>query len=64
MHRLYAEATRPVPALIASFVFLSKGLLVYILPAPLWFEILDLTLGYIPAAYLGYLLGVKIQRNT
>jgi hypothetical protein len=53
------------PALIAGIIFLSGGIyMVYLLPAPLWFEVLDLTLGYVPAAYLGYLLGVRFQKRT
>ncbi|MEY4594058.1 MAG: hypothetical protein RIQ47_468 [Bacteroidota bacterium] len=42
-------------AMIIGFLFFAAGLyMTYILPAPMWFEILDMTLAYFPMAYLGY----------
>jgi hypothetical protein len=36
----------------------------YILPAPLWFNLLDLTLAYFPMGLLGYWIGRKIVEKT
>ncbi|MFN8339903.1 MAG: hypothetical protein U0T36_12890 [Saprospiraceae bacterium] len=48
-------------ALIVGFFFLLGGIsMVVMLPAPLWFNCMDLILAYIPMAYLGYRLGEKI----
>ena len=59
------KTVRQVPALITGIIFMSGSVyMVYLLPAPLWFEVTDLTLGYVPAAYLGYLLGVRFQKRT
>ena len=42
-------------ALIVGFIFLLFGSInVYMLPAPMWFNILDLVGAYIPMAYLGW----------
>jgi hypothetical protein len=59
------KTVRQVPALITGIIFMSGGVyMVLLLPAPLWFEVTDLTVAYVPAAYLGYLLGVKIQNRS
>lgn len=40
--------------------FLIGGIInVYMLPSPLWFTVTDLTLAYIPMAFLGFKLGIK-----
>jgi len=47
-------------AMLLGFLFLSGG--IYMARAwssPLWFNIIDLGLAYLPMAYLGYLLGRK-----
>ena len=42
-------------ALIVGAFFLIGGIMmVFILPAPLWFIVLDLTLAYIPMGWLGW----------
>lgn len=47
-------------AMIIGFFFLIGGTIMVIwLPAPLWFEILDLTIAYIPMAWLGIKLAGK-----
>jgi hypothetical protein len=49
-------------AFIISLLYLVAGIyMVFLIPAPLWFDILDLTLAYIPMGYLGAKLGVKIN---
>tara|TARA_Y100001960_G_C14491261_1_gene736828 strand:+ start:459 stop:842 length:384 start_codon:yes stop_codon:yes gene_type:complete len=43
--------------LIVGFYFLSGGVyMATILPAPIWFILLDITVGYIPMALLGWKL--------
>ena len=43
--------------LIVGFYFLSGGIyMATILPAPIWFILLDITVGYIPMALLGWKL--------
>jgi hypothetical protein len=34
------------------------------LSAPLWFNVLDLVMAYIPMAYLGYFLATKLVAKT
>ncbi|WP_136666489.1 hypothetical protein [Flavobacterium sp. H122] len=47
-------------AMFVGCFFLLGGISnVFALPAPMWFSALDLSLGYIPMAYLGWKLGVK-----
>ena len=47
-------------SLTVGVVFLIGGIsMVFSVPSPLWFNILDLFLAYIPMAYLGYQLGIK-----
>jgi hypothetical protein len=36
--------------------FMAGAYMVHSLQAPLWFEVADLTLAYLPMAWLGYLL--------
>lgn len=52
-----APSYRSIPAVIIGLVFLAGGAyMVKLLPAPMWFEALDLIVAYIPAALLGYVL--------
>ncbi len=49
-------------ALIVGFLFLLGGIsMVMSVPSPLWFNITDLVLAYIPMAWLGGKIG--IQKN-
>ncbi len=46
-------------AMAISVIFLLGGIqMVQLLPAPLWFEIVDLTLAYLPMGGLAYYIGV------
>ncbi|MGH8052929.1 MAG: hypothetical protein ACREP4_03250 [Stenotrophomonas sp.] len=46
-----------VPALLIGVLFLAGGVAAcFMLPAPRWFEVLDVVLAYLPFAWLGYLL--------
>lgn len=48
-------------AWVAGFLFLAAGIAnVVMLPAPMWFNITDLVLAYLPMAYLGGKLAVSI----
>ncbi len=52
------------PALIVGVVFLVGGIAaVALIPAPLWFSVLDLLLAYLPAAWLGYRLASRITNR-
>lgn len=42
--------------LIAGFFLIGGSINVYLLPAPLWFDVLDLTMAYLPMGYLGWWL--------
>ena len=63
------KANSKFPSLIAAFVFFAGGLyMVAILPSPLWFDVLDLTLAYFPMGLMGFWIGQKLihtnNRNT
>lgn len=50
-------------ALLVGFIFMFGGAyMVFILPSPLWFDALDLGLAYIPMAWLGYKLALRISK--
>jgi len=44
------------PLLIAGLYFAGGLYMVFILPAPLWFDLTDLTIAYFPMAFIGYKL--------
>ena len=49
-----------LPALLIGLLFLMGGIAsCFMLPAPRWFEVLDVVLAYLPLAWLGYLLAKK-----
>jgi hypothetical protein len=49
------------PAIIVSLLFLAGGIqMVLDVPAPLWFNIVDLTLAYLPMAWLGHRFAIKL----
>ena len=58
---LLAKTRYPIRYVIVfgSFYFIGGLSMVLILPSPLWFNILDLTLAYFPMAYLGNKLSIK-----
>jgi hypothetical protein len=50
-------------ALLVGFLFFLAGTyMVFILPSPLWFDALDLGLAYIPMAWIGYKLALRISK--
>lgn len=47
-------------AMAMGVLFLIGGLInIFLLPAPMWFNVLDLLGAYLPMAYLGAKLGMK-----
>jgi hypothetical protein len=47
-----------VPAAVIGVLFLAGGIAsCFMLPAPRWFEVLDVVVAYLPFAWLGYRLG-------
>lgn len=49
-------------AMAIAAIFLLGGIqMVRLLPAPLWFEVADLTLAYLPMGWLAYRLGLRHQ---
>ena len=48
-------------ALVIGCAFLIGGvMMVFMLPSPVWFTVVDLSLAYIPMAYLGGRFAIKI----
>ena len=51
-------------ALLIGVLFLIGGtMMVFMISAPLWFIILDLTVAYIPMGWLGWLIAKKRQSH-
>ena len=49
-------------ALVVGVFFLMGGVsMVYMVPAPTWFAVLDLVVAYIPMAIFGGKIGMKIK---
>lgn len=54
MAALISRSNKMLMAMIIGVVFLAGGIfMVAILPSPMWFNVVDLGLAYIPMAYLG-----------
>lgn len=52
-------------ALGIGMLFLIGGILTcFLIPAPVWFIVADLTLAYIPMAWLGGKIATRISRNS
>jgi hypothetical protein len=55
-HQKYAIGT--------GLFFLTAGAInVYVLPAPFWFNVVDLIGAYIPMAFIGYVLARKLNKK-
>jgi hypothetical protein len=51
-------------ALVVGGFFLLGGIAsVFLLPAPLWFSVVDLLLAYLPAAWLGHRVASRLGRD-
>ncbi|GAA4757394.1 MULTISPECIES: hypothetical protein [Flavobacterium] len=56
----YGVSKKMVLAMIVGGLFLLGGISnSFSIPAPIWFNLLDLVVAYIPMTYLGYKLGTK-----
>ena len=53
-----SNALRPAMS-IGFLFFLAGAYMVWILPSPIWFSIADLSLAYLPMAWLGFKTGRK-----
>lgn len=61
---LIAASHKMKMALIIGVLFLMGGIAVnYMLTGPLWFTILDLTLAYLPMAYIGGHFALKLSKK-
>ncbi len=59
---LLAPNRSPIPASVIGVLFLCGGIAsVFMLPAPLWFCIVDLVLAYLPMAWLGHRLATAAR---
>ena len=59
---LIAVSFRMYLAIGVGFCFLIGGIMmVLMLPSPLWFNIIDLSLAYLPMGWLGWKIGSKIN---
>lgn len=59
---LLAPAGARLPAYAVGGFFLLGGIAnVVLLPAPVWFSALDLVLAYLPAAWLGHILAMRVR---
>lgn len=56
----FASSHNMLLALLIGLLFLAGGIyMVFILPAPLWFIVVDLGLAYIPMGWFGWKLAVR-----
>ena len=52
--RLLAPGKSTIPSYVVGVLFLAGGITnVMMLPAPMWFNVVDLVFAYLPAAWLG-----------
>ena len=59
---LFAGTQAKLCSFLVGLLFLAGGIAnVAMLPSPSWFAAVDLLFAYIPAAWLGYLLGSKLR---
>jgi hypothetical protein len=57
---LFSSNRRLLRSLVIGGLFLSAGIyMITLIPSPAWFTWLDLTLAYLPMAYLGWRLSGK-----
>ena len=49
---------------IGCFYLMGGIMMVFMLPSPMWFNVLDLTLAYIPMGWLGWKLSEKFISKT
>ncbi|MDX2110308.1 MAG: hypothetical protein SFY80_08725 [Verrucomicrobiota bacterium] len=60
---LLAASSRPAFAVVIGVLNLAGGIAAaFMIPAPMWFLVLDLLVAYLPMAWLGILVGKKITK--
>ena len=58
----FAATKKMIFAMVIGALFLFGGIwMVFILPSPLWFTILDLVVAYLPMAWLGGKLALQLR---
>jgi len=61
----FAASYHMIFAICIGIFFLSGGIsMVFILPAPVWFVVVDLFLAYIPMGWLGWKISNSITKPT
>lgn len=50
--------------IVGALFFIGGAMMVYMLPAPMWFNITDLVLAYFPMAFLAALIGSRKKAET
>jgi hypothetical protein len=62
---LLAPGKSTTPAYVVGGLFLLGGIAnVVMLPAPVWFSVVDLVLAYLPAAWLGQALAARVGARS
>ena len=56
--RVAASHQKWLALLIGGFFFIGGSMNVAMLPSPMWFNVLDLVVAYIPMAWLGWKIGM------
>lgn len=52
-------------ALAVGILFLIGGVAnVFMLPSPLWFNLVDIVFAYLPMAYMGFKIALKMKSDT
>ncbi len=49
---------------IGAWFLIGGVYMIYLVPTPVWFVIVDLALAYIPMAYMGYALAKRHKQNA
>lgn len=48
---------------IGSFFLIGGAMMIFQLPSPIWFNIIDLTLAYLPMSWIGYRIHLIYIKN-
>jgi len=60
---LISKTYRKTFALVIGLAFLIGGIImINLVPTPLWFSITDLVLAYIPMAFWGYKIAIRLKK--
>lgn len=60
---LIAASYKSIFAYVIGLLFLAGGITAcFLIPAPAWFMALDLIVAYVPMAWLGIVIGRRLQR--